>query len=81
MRFKITVRFSVAIQPLFWDFTTHADVWPAASREQMCCLLGNKCDKEDEREVPTGIGQNFAEANGFDYFLETSALNATNVDT
>jgi hypothetical protein len=38
-------------------------------------------DKEDEREVPERIGKNFADANGFDYFLETSALDATNVDT
>lgn len=38
-------------------------------------------DKEDEREVPERIAKNFADANGFDYFLETSALDATNVDT
>jgi GTPase SAR1 family protein len=43
--------------------------------------LGNKVDKEDEREVPERIAKNFADANGFDYFLETSALDATNVDT
>lgn len=44
-------------------------------------LVGNKVDKEDEREVPERIGKSFADANGFDYFLETSALDATNVDT
>ncbi len=38
-------------------------------------------DKGDEREIPERIGQNFADANSFDYFLETSALDATNVDT
>lgn len=38
-------------------------------------------DKEDEREIPERIGKNFADANAFDYFLETSALDATNVDT
>ncbi|KAI6240985.1 Ras-related protein Rab-30 [Aphelenchoides fujianensis] len=43
-------------------------------------LVGNKVDKEDEREVPERIGKSFADANGFDYFLETSALDATNVD-
>lgn len=42
---------------------------------------GNKIDKEDEREVPGRVGKNFADANAFDYFLETSALDATNVDT
>jgi GTPase Era involved in 16S rRNA processing len=44
-------------------------------------LLGNKVDKSDEREIPERIGQSFADANVFDYFLETSALDATNVDT
>lgn len=47
----------------------------------MLAFLGNKCDKDEDREVPTNVGQSFAEASGFDYFLETSALNATNVDT
>lgn len=37
-------------------------------------------DKDEEREVPERVGKNFADANGFDYFLETSALDATNVD-
>ncbi|KRZ32047.1 Ras-related protein Rab-35 [Trichinella pseudospiralis] len=40
----------------------------------------NKSDKEEEREIPTTIGQEFAERNGFDYFLETSALRSTNVE-
>lgn len=31
--------------------------------------IGNKVDKGDEREVPERIGKNFADANGFDYFL------------
>lgn len=31
--------------------------------------------------MPERIGKNFADANAFDYFLETSALDATNVDT
>lgn len=41
-------------------------------------LVGNKCDKE--REIPEAIGQKFAENNGFDFFLETSALHLANVD-
>ena len=30
--------------------------------------------------MPERVGQNFADSNGFDYFVETSALDATNVD-
>jgi Ras-related protein Rab-30 len=30
--------------------------------------------------VPTHIGQAFADGNSFEHFVETSALNATNVD-
>ncbi|CAP35830.2 Protein CBR-RAB-30 [Caenorhabditis briggsae] len=41
---------------------------------------GNKVDKGDEREVPERIGRDFSDVNHFDYFLETSALDATNVD-
>jgi hypothetical protein len=37
-------------------------------------------DKDDEREVPTYIAESFAHANGFDYFIETSAVDSTNVD-
>jgi hypothetical protein len=37
-------------------------------------------DKEDDREVPTNIGESFAVANHFDYFIETSAVDSTNVD-
>ena len=42
---------------------------------------GNKEDKYDEREVPERVGKEFADANCFEYFLETSALNSTNVDS
>lgn len=51
------------------------------TRVTLTAYSGNKIDKEDEREVPERIGKNFADANAFDYFLETSALDATNVDT
>lgn len=37
-------------------------------------------DKDDEREVPERIGKSFANEHGFDYFLETSALDSTNVE-
>ncbi|KAK6039355.1 Ras family protein [Cooperia oncophora] len=46
----------------------------------MAIFSGNKVDKGDEREVPERVGVDFSEVNGFDYFLETSALDATNVD-
>lgn len=41
-------------------------------------LVGNKCDKE--REVPQYIAESFAEANNFHLFMETSALEAENVE-
>ncbi|KAK6055239.1 Ras family protein [Cooperia oncophora] len=43
-------------------------------------LVGNKTDKIHEREVPMIAARDFAVANHFDYFVETSALDATNVD-
>jgi Ras-related protein Rab-11A len=41
-------------------------------------LVGNKCDLENIREVPTEEGKVFAEAEGL-FFMETSALDSTNV--
>ncbi|KAI4354205.1 hypothetical protein L6164_003095 [Bauhinia variegata] len=43
-------------------------------------LVGNKCDLENIREVSTEEGKNFAEEEGL-FFMETSALDATNVQT
>ena len=42
-------------------------------------LVGNKCDLRHLREVPTESAKDFAEKNGL-FFIETSALDATNVD-
>ncbi len=42
-------------------------------------LVGNKCDLRHLREVPTDQAKDFAEKNGL-FFIETSALDATNVD-
>ena len=43
-------------------------------------LVGNKCDLEDIREVSVEEGKSFAEEEGL-FFMETSALEATNVQT
>lgn len=48
------------------------------SSDVMKVLIGNKCDKECE--VPSHVGQQFAESNQFDMFIETSALHLNNVD-
>ena len=42
-------------------------------------LVGNKCDLRHLREVPTESAKDFAEKNGL-FFIETSALDSTNVD-
>lgn len=42
-------------------------------------LVGNKIDLESERSVPTEEAKDFAEKNGL-LFLETSALESTNVE-
>lgn len=42
-------------------------------------LVGNKTDIEDQREVPTDGSQAFADVNNLS-FIETSALNASNVE-
>ena len=41
-------------------------------------LVGNKCDKE--RDVPESIAEQFAHNNDFNLFMETSALQAENVE-
>ncbi|KAE9617972.1 putative small GTPase superfamily, P-loop containing nucleoside triphosphate hydrolase [Lupinus albus] len=43
-------------------------------------LVGNKCDLENIREVSTEDGKSLAETEGM-FFMETSALDATNVQT
>ncbi|XP_040992502.1 ras-related protein RABA5b-like [Juglans microcarpa x Juglans regia] len=43
-------------------------------------LVGNKCDLENIREVSVEEGKSLAEAEGL-FFMETSALDATNVQT
>ncbi|ONK72543.1 uncharacterized protein A4U43_C04F20520, partial [Asparagus officinalis] len=43
-------------------------------------LVGNKCDLESIRAVSVEEGKNLAEAEGL-FFIETSALDSTNVKT
>lgn len=47
-------------------------------RSVLKVLVGNKCDKE--REIPLYIAEQFAHNNNFDLFMETSALEAENVE-
>jgi len=48
------------------------------NRSVLKVLVGNKCDKE--REIPLHIAEQFALNNEFDLFMETSALQADNVE-
>ncbi|XP_062175089.1 ras-related protein RABA5b [Alnus glutinosa] len=56
------------------ELTTHCDSTMARM------LVGNKCDLENIREVSVEEGKGLAEAEGL-FFMETSALDATNVQT
>lgn len=77
----IVLVYDVACQPSFDCLPEWlGEIEQYANRRVFKILVGNKVDKGDEREIPERIGKNFADANGFDYFLETSALDATNVD-
>ena len=42
-------------------------------------LIGNKCDKNNDRQVSFSEGKNFADSMGM-YFIETSALAKINID-
>uniref|UniRef100_A0A915J6V9 Ras-related protein Rab-30 n=1 Tax=Romanomermis culicivorax TaxID=13658 RepID=A0A915J6V9_ROMCU len=77
----IVLVYDVSCQPSF-DCSSEwlSEIEQYASRNVLKILVGNKCDKLEEREIPLKVGENFAEANGFAHFLETSALNSTNVD-
>jgi Ras-related protein Rab-11A len=51
-----------------------------ADKNIVIILIGNKNDLEDQRAVPTEDAKEFAEKEGL-FFLETSALESTNVET
>ncbi|KAL3517874.1 hypothetical protein ACH5RR_020463 [Cinchona calisaya] len=56
------------------ELNTHCDTTVARM------LVGNKCDLEDIRDVSMEEGKSLAEEEGL-FFIETSALNSTNVNT
>ncbi|XP_035529159.1 ras-related protein Rab-25-like [Morone saxatilis] len=74
---------------LVYDITKHLtyesverwlkELYDHADPHIVVMLVGNKTDLESERSVPTEEAQGFAEKNGL-LFLETSALNSTNVE-
>ncbi|OIW17893.1 hypothetical protein TanjilG_19862 [Lupinus angustifolius] len=51
-----------------------------ADKNIVIILIGNKCDLESQHDVPAEDAKEFAEKEGL-FFLETSALVATNVET
>ncbi|KAH8507740.1 hypothetical protein H0E87_010046 [Populus deltoides] len=51
-----------------------------ANKNIVIILIGNKSDLEDQRAVPTEDVNEFAQKEGL-FFLETSALQATNVES
>ncbi|TQD79463.1 hypothetical protein C1H46_034982 [Malus baccata] len=55
------------------ELRSHAD------KNIVIILIGNKSDLENQRAVPTEDAKEFAEKEGL-FFLETSALEATNVE-
>ncbi|KAF3792008.1 Ras-related protein [Nymphaea thermarum] len=55
------------------ELRSHAD------KNIVIMLIGNKSDLEDQRVVPAEDAKEFAQKEGL-FFLETSALNATNVE-
>lgn len=50
-----------------------------ADKNIVIILIGNKTDLEHQRSVPVEDAKEFAEKEGL-FFLETSALNSTNVE-
>jgi Ras-related protein Rab-11A len=50
-----------------------------ADKNIVIILIGNKTDLENQRSVPVEDAKEFAEKEGL-FFLETSALNSTNVE-
>lgn len=60
------------------DVEQYAGSGGSSSKHVLKVLVGNKCDKE--RDIPVHIAESYAKNNGFDIFMETSALEAENVE-
>ena len=43
-------------------------------------LVGNKCDRTNERQIIEKQGKNYQKNRSIDYFYETSSLNGYNID-
>uniref|UniRef100_A0A3Q2DD14 Ras-related protein Rab-25 n=1 Tax=Cyprinodon variegatus TaxID=28743 RepID=A0A3Q2DD14_CYPVA len=75
---------------LVYDITKHLtyesverwlkELYDHADPHMVVMLVGNKTDLESERSVPTEEAKDFAEKKGL-LFLETSALESTNVES
>lgn len=73
--YDITRRQSFDHIPRWLDeLRSHAD------KNIVIILVGNKTDLENQRAVPTEDAKEFAQKEGL-FFLETSALDATNVES
>jgi len=77
--------YDISSQPSFdslsqWcrDIEQYAGSSGNGNRSVLKVLVGNKCDKE--REIPLHIAEQSALNNEFDLFMETSALQADNVE-
>lgn len=78
----IVLVYDVSCQPTFDCINEWiGEIELYANKKALRILVGNKVDKEDERDIPTHIGVTFAAANSFDYFIETSAVDSTNVNS
>ncbi|ANB11020.1 Rab family GTPase YPT1 [Sugiyamaella lignohabitans] len=55
------------------------DIREQAHEEINICLVGNKSDLEDQRQVPYEEAKQWADSNGISHFLETSAKTGDNV--
>lgn len=56
------------------------EVTESAEPEVLVFLVGNKVDRESDREVSFEKGQAFADQNGMSGFFETSAKTGVNVE-
>lgn len=72
----ISLKFSFANLPAMWL----KEVEENAEKDCLIMLVGNKMDLHEQRTVFVRDGRSFARKNGL-AFIETSALDATGVDT